>query len=153
MAKDRQVELELATLEDDAIVLDLVRQYYELEAIPFDESFASLALTPLLQQSDAGRIWLMNLSGVTIGYVALCFGYSIELGGRDAFVDEIFILAEHRGKGIGKSVLLDIQSMARGLNVKALHLEVRRSNNRARNLYLSLGFSSRERFHLMTCRL
>lgn len=110
----------------------------------------SHALTPLLKQSDAGRIWLIALDCVVIGYVALCFGYSIEMGGRDAFVDEMYILEQHRGKGIGKAVLREIQSKARRLNIKALHLEVERSNDRARNLYPALGFSSRERFHLMT---
>ena len=50
----------------------------------------------------------------------------------------------------GKDELQDIQSRARDLDIKALHLEVDRCNERARGPYLSLGFSSRERFHLMS---
>jgi ribosomal protein S18 acetylase RimI-like enzyme len=147
------MNLRLATAGDEAVVLELVRQYHEYDQISSDANATALALTPLLAQSDAGRIWLIELAGSTIGYIALCFGYSIEIGGRDAFVDEMYILAEHRGKGIGKTVLREIQSKARCLDIKALHLEVERTNERARSLYLSLGFSSRERFHLMTCAL
>jgi GNAT superfamily N-acetyltransferase len=147
------LNIRLATAHDKAAVLELVRKYHEFEEITFKEKATANALTPLLQHSDVGRIWLIEIAGSTIGYVALCFGYSIELGGRDAFVDEMYILEEHRGKGIGKTVLKNLQSKARELEVKALHLEVERSNDRARNLYLSLGFSSRDRFHLMTCAL
>ena len=147
------VNLRLATPNDLAEVLDLVRRYHAFEAIGFDEDTVTRTLAPLLQGGEAGRIWLIERAASTIGYVALCFGYSIELGGRDAFVDEMYILEEHRGAGVGKAVLAEIQSRARAAGVKALHLEVERGNERARKLYLSLGFQSRERFHLMTCML
>ena len=147
------VSLRLATVGDQGAVLDLVRRYHEFEQIPFEAHVAAGAVMPLLRQEDAGRIWLVELDESIIGYVALCFGYSIEIGGRDAFLDEMFIHEEHRGRGIGKSVLRQIQSRAAELGVQAIHLEVDRSNDRARNLYLALGFTSRERFHLMTCAL
>ena len=145
--------LKLATIDDTDTIVELVRLYHAFEAIEFREQATTEALRPLLQHGDAGGIWLIELAGSTIGYIALCFGYSIELGGRDAFIDELFILEEHRGRGVGKTVLEEIQSKARERKVKALHLEVERSNDRARKLYRSLGFASRERFHLMTCTL
>ena len=145
--------LRRATIDDTDAVVGLVRLYHAFEAIKFRGRATIDALTPLLQHGDVGGIWIIELAGSTIGYIALCFGYSIELGGRDAFIDELFIVEEHRGKGFGKIVLEDIQSKAREIKVKALHLEVERTNDRARNLYRSLGFASRERFHLMTCAL
>jgi GNAT superfamily N-acetyltransferase len=142
--------LQPATIEDKDIILDFVRQYHTYDGVPFDERVTESALLPLLQQSDAGRLWLIQLDGSTIGYVAMCFGYSIEFGGRDAFVDEMFILAEFRGKGIGRKVLEAVRSRAKALGVKALHLEVDRGNERAINLYRSLGYALRERYHLMS---
>lgn len=147
------VTLRLASPDDLAVVLDLVRRYHEFEEIASEQDATARTLTPLLQHGDAGRVWLIERAGATIGYIALCFGYSIELGGRDAFIDEMYILEEHRGAGVGKTVLAEIQSRARDSGVKALHLEVDRSNDRAKKLYRALGFTSRERFHLMTCAL
>lgn len=142
--------LRLATPEDAASVLELVRRYHAFEGIVFESGIVTKTLEPLLRQDEAGRIWLIELDQTIIGYVALCFGYSIELGGRDAFVDEMFVIEEHRGRGIGRQVLEDVSARAGMLGAKALHLEVDRNNERARHLYRSLGFDSRERFHLMT---
>lgn len=144
------VSIRLATGEDGPAVLELVGRYHAFEGVPFEERAAASALEPLLRQGDAGRVWLIEMAGATIGYVALCFGYSIEFGGRDAFVDEMYLDSEYRGRGIGRTVLGEIQTKARALGVRALHLEVDRENERARRLYLSAGFASRERFHLMS---
>jgi ribosomal protein S18 acetylase RimI-like enzyme len=144
------LRLNLATLDNQADVLDLVRQYHEFDAVPFEESVTGRALLPLLKQEDAGRVWLIRIGDSIIGYVALCFGYSIEFGGRDAFIDEMYILDGHRGGGIGRKVLEEIRLQAKNLGVMALHLEVDRSNERARRLYRSVGFTSRERYHLMS---
>jgi ribosomal protein S18 acetylase RimI-like enzyme len=39
------------------------------------------------------------------------------------------------------------------IGIVALHLEVERSNERARRLYQKWGFEARERFQMMSCRL
>ena len=62
----------------------------------------------------------------------------------------MFLLAEHRCKGIGRQVLEEVRSNARALGVNALHLEVDRSNEHAIRLYESLGYRLRERYHLMS---
>lgn len=149
----KAVRVRLADENDGATVLELVRQYHAFEDVPFEEEAVMAALQPLLQPGDAGRVWVVELAGATIGYVALCFGYSIEFGGRDAFVDEMYLVPEHRGTGIGTAVLNTVAARARELGARALHLEVARDNARARRLYRSMGFSSRERFHLMSLTL
>ena len=88
-----------------------------------------------------------------VGYAALCFGYSIEFRGRDAFVDELFIAEQARGKGLGSRVLELIRKEAARLGIVALHLEVARDNTRARRLYEKWGFRARERYYLMSCDL
>ena len=142
--------LRVAGLEDLACVVDLVCRYHEYEGIRRADVDPRAVLEPMLGAGDAGRIWLVELDGRVIGYAALGFGYSIELGGRDAFVDELFVVEEHRGRGVGAKVLEDLRSEARRLGVRALHLEVARDNERARRLYRRSGFASRDKYHLMT---
>ena len=147
------LEVTIATKRDEAELLSLIRAYHEFEKIVHDRSKVLEAIGPLLERSDAGRVWMIRLDGKIIGYIALCFGYSIEFHGRDGFVDEVYLLEEYRGQGIGKAALAIVKAEARELGVRALHLEVSRGNKRAQRLYTALGFESREEFFLMTQKI
>jgi ribosomal protein S18 acetylase RimI-like enzyme len=46
-----------------------------------------------------------------------------------------------------------VESELRALGVRALHLEVERSNSSAQRFYASLGFEDRSRFFMMSKRL
>lgn len=146
--------LEMADESHLAALLPLVRAYHEFEQVAMSDAQRAQALRPLLQQSASlGRIWLVRHQGAMVGYAALCFGYSIEFRGRDAFVDELFIAEQARGKGLGSRVLELIRKEAARLGIVALHLEVARDNTRARRLYEKWGFRARERYYLMSCDL
>ena len=145
--------LRRAGYADLPVLQGFVRAYYEFERLAHDPAAAERALGPLLTSDEAGGVWLIELDAEAIGYVALCFGYSIEFLGRDAFIDEFFIVEGQRGKGVGKAVLSQLQNLARGFAVKALHLEVGRDNEPAQRLYGAAGFQPRRQFMLMTKRL
>jgi ribosomal protein S18 acetylase RimI-like enzyme len=145
------VNLQIAESKDQELVLAYVRAYHELEGIDHSQDVTS-SILPLLGESPLGRVWLIYTETRPVGYVAVCFGYSIEFAGRDAFIDEMFIVPEQRSKGIGKAALGLVRSEAASLGIKALHLEVARTNDRARRLYSSAGFTAREKFCLMSVR-
>lgn len=130
----------------------LVEDYHAFEEIPPNPATPEI-LRPLLTGDTLGRVWFVEEDGAVIGYVALCFGYSIEFGGRDAFVDEVFIEAAHRGRGLGKAALEALREEARRMGIVALHLEVGKENPRARRLYEGVGFRVRARYDLMTLPL
>ncbi len=151
--KHMDIYLRVAEESDLDRVLTYVRAYHEFEGIAHSAVNATSAVQPLLGRSTLGRVWLICRGSQPIGHIAICFGYSIEFCGRDAVVDEMYILPEHRGKGFGKAVLALVKSEATLLGVKALHLEVARSNESAQNLYKSAGFAPRERYFVMSVPL
>lgn len=132
-------------------LLPLVRAYHAFEEIERSDEERRDSLIPLLGDNPFGRIWLIREADQAIGYIALCFGYSIEMGGRDAFVDEFFMVESARRRGIGRQVLAQVRRMAAESGIVALHLEVAHGNDRARRFYQDLGFTARDRYHLMTC--
>lgn len=150
MAGAVNLTVRAATSDSIATILPMMRAFYALEHIHFAESHSRPALERLIGDPERGRVFLAELDGSIIGYCAICFGYSLEFGGRDAFVDEIFLLEEHRGKGYGEAVLEFVAGEARALGVKALHLEVERNNDRAQRLYDRAGFERREKYFLMS---
>ena len=79
-----------------------------------------------------------------VGYIVLCFGYSLEWLGRDAFVDEFYLREEYRGRGWGRATMAFVEEAARDAGVRALHLEVVRENVAALKIYSKMGFQEHE---------
>ena len=142
------VELYLCTRDDHELLHTLVAAYHAEDHVPHDARALARVLGPLID-GTAGAIWLIREEQEVLGYVALCFGYSIEFGGRDAFIDEIYVAPSHRGRGIGRMALERLDAHAVALGVRALHLEVDHRNPAAR-LYERVGFRTRERYRLMS---
>ena len=148
-----KTSLRQARLADLDGLEPLVRAYHEFEGIDSSETGRRAALCRLLENSTFGAIWLVYADGALAGYIVLCRGFSMEFNGFDAFVDEFYLAAEFRGKGIGTEVLNAIKKEALKLDINALHLEVARSNTPARRLYTACGFEAREKYLLMSADL
>ncbi len=108
---------------------------------------ASAAARVLAHGDPMARGWLVRerTKGSIAGYVVLSLSFSVEHGGRDAIIDEIYVLPDWRGRGLGRWLLAFAEEQARMLGVQTLHLEVERDNSRARKLYHSFGFDSLDR--------
>ncbi len=134
-------------------VLKLVCAYHEYEDIKLSDRQRETSVRSLMNDRSLGGIWLVYSDELPVGYIALCFGYSIEFSGREATVDEFYIMPEYRGKGLGTKVLEFITTEARKHDIKVLHLEVARSNKKARKLYSQAGFTTREKYVMMSLPL
>jgi ribosomal protein S18 acetylase RimI-like enzyme len=141
-----------ATSADVPAVLAHQREYYATDGYTFDEAAARAALDGLLAEGMRGRLWVLADGDQVVGYLAVTFGWSLEYQGRDAFVDELYVAASHRGRGLGRMAMTLAEDACRAAGVRALHLEVERANTRARALYERTGFVDHERL-LMTRRL
>ncbi|MCB2158874.1 MAG: GNAT family N-acetyltransferase, partial [Rhodobacteraceae bacterium] len=98
--------LTLAGPEDLDRLLPLVAAYHAFEGIVTDDAFRRAALAPLLAGTDLGAVWLIGPRDAPLGYIATGLGWSIELGGPDAFVDELFVVPEERGRGLGRDAMV-----------------------------------------------
>ena len=134
----------LAAESDAAALLRFMRAYYAFDGHGFDEEKARVALTTLLRDASLGCVWVILDGKAAVGYVVVAFSYSLEWLGRDAFVDEFFLLEEYRGRGWGRTTMGFVEDAARSLNVRALHLEVVRQNAAALQVYRKLGYKDRE---------
>ena len=133
-------------------LLVLIQDFYEHFDYPYTESEKRLTLENLFERPTAGRIYLIQKDEKIVGYVFLSFYFSIEFGGVTAFIDELFVLPRDRGQGTGSRVIHLVEQKCLELNLKAIHLESERTNERAIALYLKLGFVDYDR-RLMTKKL
>ncbi|MCF3594689.1 GNAT family N-acetyltransferase [Rhodobacteraceae bacterium LMO-12] len=142
--------LHLARPEDLEKLLPLVAAFHAFMGIEQSDQARRAALMPLLEGTPHGVAYLVGPRVSPVGYIVVSFGYSVELGGLDGFIDEFFIREKVRRRGMGSEVLLTLLPALESHGVKALHLEVGRDNASARRLYERAGFKSRETYHLMT---
>ncbi len=141
---NNQPQFRLAVEADTGILLRLMREYYLYDGHGFDEPKAHGALMALLRDANLGRSWLILDDGGAVGYVVLCFGYSLEWLGRDAFVDEFYLLEGYRRRGWGRKTMEFVEEAARAAGVRTLHLEVVPENTAALQVYQKLGFVEHE---------
>jgi diamine N-acetyltransferase len=135
-----------ATPSDLDILIPLVRDFCAHFGYPYAESLKRDTLAQVLAEPSLGRLWLiLSAGGDVAGYLFLSFYFSLEYGGRTAFIDEIFVRPEHRVLGLGSAALRNALAAARDLGLTAVHLEAERSNDRAAALYVRLGFVDYDR--------
>ncbi|WP_178133609.1 GNAT family N-acetyltransferase [Vineibacter terrae] len=96
--------------------------------------------------------FFLRFGTVRVGYAVLTFGFSIEHGGRDGFIDDLYVLPQARGQGLGTAAMALLEAVAAVHGVQALHLEVEGGNARAEALYRRRGYRATAR-KLMSKRL
>jgi ribosomal protein S18 acetylase RimI-like enzyme len=145
-------EFHQAKSADIDTLMEFMRQFYAIDQYLFDEQAARTTLEKIVDNSSLGRVWLISHEDEAIGYLIITFGYSLEYHGRDAFIDELFIMASYRNQGIGTKTIQFALEACPELGIQALHLEVERTNTAAQALYRKFSFENHDRF-LMTCRI
>ena len=136
-----RVSFRAVSAADEGILLPMMRSLYEHERLPFEEATIRSALGALLADSAAGGAWLVLSDGAPAGYLLGTWGFSTELGGRFLFLDELLVVPERRGQGLGSAALAFAEEEARRGGAGAVRLEVDRQNPRALELYLSAGYT------------
>jgi GNAT superfamily N-acetyltransferase len=128
----------------DALVA-LARAYYAYDRHDWDGGTQVAALQQLCPGTPYARCFFIALEGRRIGYVSASYGFSIEVGGLDFFLDEFFLEEAWQGRGLGRQVLALVEEEVRRLGGLRLCLEAELHNPRAAHLYASSGYEEHER--------
>jgi ribosomal protein S18 acetylase RimI-like enzyme len=131
----------------------LVGAFHAEEGLASTEEARHAAIAPLLDGIPHGAAYLIGPTRAPVGYVILSFGWSLEFGGLDAYLDEIYLRPAVRGRGIASETLTALPGALAGGGIRAMHLEVDKGNEPAKRLYARLGFKAREGYMLMSKRL
>lgn len=92
----------------------------------------------VLAKEGGVRGFIIEENGKTAGYALAVSFWSCEAGGMNVLLDEIYLLPEYRGRGIGSEFLEKILSKYSG--AKRFRLEVCPRNPRVKKLYERFGF-------------
>lgn len=127
----------------------MVSEFHQIAHLPFSTSSTGHALSQLLDNPTLGFVLISTEPSGATGYILVGFGYSLEFGGRDGFVDELFVRPAFQKQGLGSALLLHAEQHAATRDVNALHLESDFDNPGATSLYERKAYQKHPRF-LMT---
>lgn len=141
----QRLELVPVSGADLPLLEQLVRAYYLEDGHTFRVDRQPAALAALVAHEPLGRGWLIELDARPVGYVVLSWGFSVEAGGREACLDEFYLVPEVRNRGLGSRALALVEAEARNMQVRRIFLEVQRGN-RVIGLYRRAGYVDHDRF-------
>lgn len=123
----------------------LMRAFSLDQHTPFDEPRTRANIRSLTLDETYAAIRMIQDAGVVVGYLVVTFGFSFEFGGPDAFIDEIYVVPAHRGRGLGRQAVAEAERLCEARDVRALHLEMDADNAAALRVCRSAGFRDHDR--------
>ncbi|MGA1439242.1 MAG: GNAT family N-acetyltransferase [Ilumatobacteraceae bacterium] len=129
-----------AAPSDLPALVELAAEYCAAAGHEFDEMTVRAGFAPLLTDDRHGIVFVAEVDGRVDAYGVVTWGWSIEVGGPDVVLDELYV----RTKGVGTGTLLvrALEHECRRRDVKRIFLETELPNEAARRLYAREGFEA-----------
>jgi len=129
------------TKEDRELYLNLAKKFYCSDAVlhSVPEECHINAFNEMMSSDEYLLGYIIECEDKCAGYATLAKTYSPEVGGICVLIEEIYILEEFQGKGLGTEFFNFIFNEFNGV-AKRFRLEATKANNSAISLYKKLGF-------------
>jgi len=129
-----------ATPSDVPALLQLIRGLAEYEKLSHEVSATADGLhAALFGPRPVAEAILARLGGEAVGFAVFFHNFSTFVGRPGIYLEDLFVLPEHRGKGIGKALLLHVAALANKRNCGRLEWAVLDWNKPAIEFYRGLG--------------
>jgi GNAT superfamily N-acetyltransferase len=93
---------------------------------------------------ESGEVIVLFAGGGPDGFAQLRFRPSLYTGALDAYLEELYVVPERRGRGLGRALLEAAMDHARAHGAARIELNTSETDVAARALYESTGFTNRE---------
>jgi GNAT superfamily N-acetyltransferase len=129
-----------ATSDDVSTILSFIRALAEFENLTHEVTATEERLMDeLFGASPRAEVLLACEHGKPVGFALYFHNFSTFLSRTGLYVEDIFILPEHRGKGYGRALMLQLAKIARKRGCGRFEWAVLDWNQRAIDFYRSLG--------------
>jgi ribosomal protein S18 acetylase RimI-like enzyme len=142
MTEENAALVRRAGPEDAELLASMAIAFHTEDGHPLSEEGVA-ALCAMLEPSfNEGLVILLFAGGAACGYGVLSHAYGIENGGRETFLEDLYVAPEFRGLGYGRLLYQALEEEARAAGLHAIHLEVM-GGNQAERWYRRMGYRDR----------
>lgn len=129
-----------ATRSDVPLVLRLIRGLAEYERLPHAVvATEALLAEQLFGERPGAEVLIAEWDGEPAGFALFCHNFSTFLGRRGLWLEDLFVEPSHRGRGIGKALLVHLAAIAVERGCGRLEWSVLDWNVDAIGFYRALG--------------
>jgi len=140
MSKPR---LRAAAESDLDAMTQLIGRLFALEPdFDFDPAKVRHALALLLAREEAAALWVAEQTGRVIGMCSAQIVVSTAEGGPVAWVEDVVVSPDQRGRGIGRLLLGAVTTWAKRRGITRLQLLADRENEAALGFYRRLDWQT-----------
>ena len=125
---------------DLSVLLSLIQGLAQYEKLPITANARSLRET-LFGPRPYAEVLIARLGEMPIGYALFFHTYSTFLASPGLYLEDLFVMEEHRSKGIGHAMLAQVARIALQRNCIKFEWTVLEWNTRAIDFYRRLGAS------------
>lgn len=137
------ISIKRITAEDYLLATDLFNQYRMFYGKPSDKDVAEKYIKERLSNNESVIfVALEDESGqqVPAGFTQLYPIYSSVSAAKDWILNDLFVDAAHRRKGVGEKLIRAAMDFAKEANARFVQLETGKENVTAQSLYHAIGF-------------
>ena len=124
---------------DEAAILHFIRALAEYEHLAHEVVATEALLREWLFEKRTAEVLNAELDGKPVGYALFFYNFSTFLGRAGIYLEDLFILPEHRGQGFGKALLRRLARLALERGCGRLEWACLDWNRPSIDFYLSLG--------------
>jgi len=135
----------LALPSDIEVLARLLGAQLEEHGIALERERLFAAIEGALEIPDRGEFLLARLGSEAVGVAYVSFTWSLEHGGKSAWLEELYVIPSQRERGIGTRLLSSVCERASASGCAAVDLEVESDHVRAAHLYERAGFRPHRR--------
>lgn len=124
-----------ATEEDFELILNLIKEFSVFINTP---EKVSITLEQMIQDKNYFQCMVAVDEGKIVGFATYFFAYYSWIG-KSIYLDDLYVIEEFRGKGIGADLFDAIITIARDENCKKVRWQVSNWNSKAIAFYKTRG--------------
>ena len=125
--------------KDTALLLTFIRALADYEHMLDDVVADEKILNEWLFERRVAEAFFALEGGTEVGFALYFHNFSTFLGRGGIYLEDLFVLPEHRGKGYGKAILTHLAQIARERGCGRLEWACLNWNRPSIDFYLSLG--------------
>jgi len=133
-------EIKPATINDAQTIVDLIKAIAEYEKLLEQvQATPETIIEHLFSQKSYAECIIAFENNEPIGFALFFHNFSTFVSKPGIYLEDLFVLESHRGKGYGKKLLLHVIALAKQRNCGRVDWSVLNWNKPAIDFYESLG--------------